>query len=138
MDPEKIKVVLEWPIPKNVKGVRGFLELIRYYRKFIEGYGKIEKPLIELTKKDGFKWGLEAQTTFEMLKKKMTTAPVLGLLNFSKGFIIECDASGHGLSAVLMQEGCPLAYFSKGLCDRNLSKSAYEKELMALALAIQH
>ena len=55
MDPEKIKVVLEWPIPKNVKGVHGFLRLIEYYQKFIERYGKIAKPLIVLTKKYIFK-----------------------------------------------------------------------------------
>ena len=71
-----------------------------------------------------------------MLKKKMTTTLILGLLDFSKEFIIECGASKRGLGVVLMQEGCLLAYFSKALCDRNLSKSTYEKELMALALVV--
>nr|KYP58012.1 hypothetical protein KK1_004302 [Cajanus cajan] len=56
MDPSKIRSVLQWPIPKNVKGVRGFLGLTDYYQKFIQDYGKLAKPLIELTKKDGFQW----------------------------------------------------------------------------------
>ena len=71
-----------------------------------------------------------------MLKKKTTMTHVLGLLDFSKEFIIEYDTSRCGLGAILMQEGHLLAYFSKALCDMNLSKLAYEKELMALALVV--
>ncbi|XP_027936242.1 uncharacterized protein LOC114191269 [Vigna unguiculata] len=69
VDPEKIKSVLNWPIPHNVKGVRGFLGLTGYYRKFIANYGKIARPLTELTKKDGFHWGPAAELAFEELKK---------------------------------------------------------------------
>lgn len=138
MDPLKISAVQAWPTPKNTKGVRGFLGLMGYYRKFIPGYGKIARPLTDLTKKDGFRWGPEAQAAFELLKQTMTTAPFLTLPDFSKPFEIECDASGYGLGAVLMQSRKPIAYFSKALSDKNLSKSAYEKELMALVLAIQH
>jgi len=138
VDPEKIRSVVEWPIPRNVKGVRGFLGLTGYYRKFIAGYGRIAKPLTELTKKDGFKWDSTALTAFEELKKVMTQAPVLVLPNFTQPFEIECDASGAGIGAVLMQNRRPIAYFSKALSPNNLSKSAYEKELMALVLAVQH
>ena len=138
VDPSKIESVIQWPTPMNVKGVRGFLGLTGYYRKFIKHYGKIAKPLTELTKKDGFKWGEEAKRAFEELKGKLTTAPVLALPDFSKEFVIECDASGSGVGAILMQDKRPIAYFSKVLGIRNLSKSAYEKELMAMGLAIQH
>ncbi|MCH80266.1 transposon Tf2-1 polyprotein [Trifolium medium] len=138
VDPGKVVSVLQWPQPKNVKGVRGFLGLTGYYRKFIRDYGKIARPLTELTKKDGFKWGVEAQGAFEELKKRLTSAPVLNLPDFSKEFLIECDASGGGLGAILMQDGKPIAYYSKALGVRNLTKSAYEKELMAVVLAIQH
>lgn len=138
MDPSKVRSVLEWPIPKSVKGVRGFLGLTGYYRKFIKDYGKVARPLTELTKKDNFRWGTNAQAAFETLKQKITTAPVLSLPDFHKEFVIESDASGQGLGAILIQEGKPIAYFSKALSERNLAKSAYEKELMAVALAIQH
>lgn len=112
--------------------------VLRNYRKFIRDYGKLAKPLTELTKKDGFKWGLKEQQAFDILKHKVTTASVLALPDFNQEFFIESDASGNGLGAILLQKGRPIAYFSKALGDRNLAKSAYEKELMAVALAIQH
>ncbi|MCH79330.1 transposon Tf2-1 polyprotein [Trifolium medium] len=138
VDPGKVVSVVQWPQPKNVKGVRGFLGLTGYYRKFIRDYGKIARPLTDLTKKEGFKWGVEAQGAFEELKKRLTSAPVLNMPDFSKEFLIECDASGGGLGAILMQDKKPIAYYSKALGVRNLTKSAYEKELMAVVLAIQH
>ncbi|PNY02508.1 retrotransposon-related protein [Trifolium pratense] len=138
VDPNKIQCILDWPEPKNVKGVRGFLGLTGYYRKFIKDYGKLAKPLTEMTKNYNFKWGSAAAEAFSKLKTVMTTSPVLVLPNFSLPFEVECDAAGRGLGAVLMQNRQPIAYFSKALCDSNLSKSVYEKELMALVLAIQH
>ena len=96
------------------------------------------RPLIELTKKDNFKWGVESQQAFEELKRRLTTAPVLALPDFTKQFVIESDASGGGIGAILMQDKRPIAYFSKALGRRNLTKSAYEKEMMAIVLAIQH
>jgi len=114
------------------------LGLTGYYRKFIKDYGKIAKPLTELTEKEGFQWNPTAQQAFEMIKKKLTTALVLRLPDFNKEFFIECDATGVGIGAVLVQEGRPLAYFSKALGLRNLAKSEYKKELMAVVLAIQH
>lgn len=96
------------------------------------------KPLTDLTKKEGFKWGAKEQSAFEVLKKKVTSAPVLTLPNFDQEFVIERDASGNGLGAILLQNKCPIAYYSKALGDQNLTKSAYEKELMPVALSIQH
>nr|KYP46337.1 Retrovirus-related Pol polyprotein from transposon 297 family [Cajanus cajan] len=122
----------------NMRGVSGFLGLTGYYRKFIRDYGKVARSLTDLTKKDGFGWNEQAQRAFEELKKKVTTVPILVLPNFEKEFELECDASGMGIGAILMQERIPVAYFSKALEEKNLAKSAYEKELMAVALAIQH
>ncbi|GAU40665.1 hypothetical protein TSUD_83440 [Trifolium subterraneum] len=99
VDPEKIKCIMEWPVPKTIKGVRGFLGLTRYYRKFIRNYGKMAKLLTELTKKDNFSWGIEADDAFKLLKSVMTSPPVLTLPNFSIPFEIECDAAGRGIGA---------------------------------------
>ncbi|GAU42021.1 hypothetical protein TSUD_90550 [Trifolium subterraneum] len=138
VDQEKIQCILAWPIPKSVKGVRGFLGLTGYYRKFIKDYGKLAKPLTELTKKDSFMWNAEANAAFQLLKEVMTSPPVLVLPNFNLPFEVECDAAGRGIGAVLMQQRQPIAFFSKALSEGNLSKSVYEKELMALVLCIQH
>ena len=71
------------------------------------------------------------------MKDSMCTTPVLAVLDFTKPFILECDASRRGIGEILMQEGHPLAFTSKQLCDRNLGKSAYEKEMMAILHAIE-
>ena len=130
MQSNKIQTILSWPIPQNVKGVRGFLGLTGYYRKFIQGYGSIAKRLTTLTKKDNFKWGQKTQAAFDQLKRAMVTTPVLQLPDFTQPFEIECDASDKGIGAVLMQNKHPIAYFNKALSKRSLAKSTYEREIM--------
>ena len=138
MQSSKIQSILSWPTPHIVKGVHSFLGLTGYYHKFIRDYGSIAKPLTTLTKKDNFKWVQDTQIAFDPLKRAMVTTLVLKLPDFSQPFEIECDAFGRGIGAVLMQHKHPIAYFSKALSEKNLSKSAYEREIMALASAVQH
>ena len=101
-DPLKFTTVMEWPELRNPKGLRGFLGLIGYYRKFVKGYGSIAAPLTALLKKNSFKWSEEASQVFATLKATIVTPLVLALLDFSKIFVVECDASGNGLGVVLM------------------------------------
>lgn len=136
-DPAKLAAMVDWPEPKNIKSLRGFLGLTGYYRRFVKNYGGIAAPLTALLKKNSFQWGEEANQAFIALKSAMVTPPVLATPDFTKLFVVECDASKHALGAVLMQEGRPLAYLSQALKGKNLFLSTYEKEFLALVLAIQ-
>jgi hypothetical protein len=114
MDPSKVKDVLSWKTPQNVSNVRRFLGLAGYYRRFIEGFSKISKPMTELLAKGNtFEWTLRHETSFQELKKRLTTAPVLTMPDMEKPFSIYCDASDQGLGCVLMQDGHVVAYASR-------------------------
>ncbi|KAA0042859.1 hypothetical protein E5676_scaffold108G00800 [Cucumis melo var. makuwa] len=105
--------------------------------RFVKGYGDIAAPLTKLLQKNSFKWDEEATLAFENLKLAMTTIPVPALPNWSLPFMVETDASGSGLGAVLLQNGHPIAFFSQKLSPRAQSKSIYERELMAVVLSVQ-
>jgi hypothetical protein len=138
MDPAKVQAVHDWPQPRSARAVRGFLGLAGYYHKFIHDYGSITAPLISLLKKEGFSWTDDVAATFTALKLAVTSAPVLVLPDFTKSFIVECDASTHGFGAVLIQEKHPVAYFSRLVAPRHRSLAAYERELIGLVHAIRH
>ncbi|XP_073260170.1 uncharacterized protein [Populus alba] len=127
VDPSKIQAMVDWPEPTTVKGVRGFLGLARYYRKFISGFGNIATPLTYCLGKEGFRWGINESTTFNKLKHALTSPPVLRLPDFSQCFFIECDAYGTGICIILIQQGQPTAFFSKALKGSSLALSTYEK-----------
>ncbi|KAL4026029.1 hypothetical protein IC575_014436 [Cucumis melo] len=137
VDPEKIKSITKWPKRTNIKEVRGFLGLTGYYRLFVQNYGAIAAPLTQLLKKGGYKWSDEAEDAFERLKKAMSSLPVLALPDFKQPFEIETDASGYGVGAVLIQAKRPIAYYSRTLALRDRARPVYERELMAVILAVQ-
>jgi hypothetical protein len=113
------------------------LGLTEYYRKFVKNYRNIVAPLMTLLKNNSFTWTPKAAQAFQTLKMVMCTTLVLALPDFTKTFVLECDASGKGIDVVLMQEGRPLAFTSKQLSERNLGKPIYEKELLAILYAVE-
>ncbi|KAJ4813235.1 polyprotein [Rhynchospora pubera] len=135
-DPKKIEAMQSWPTPTTLKGLRGFLGLTGYYRKFIKNYGIISRPLTELLKKDGFLWNQQAQQSFKQLKLAMTQALVLALPDFSQPFTIETDACNVGIGAVLVQNKRPIVFLSKKLGVKSQSLSTYEKELLSVLTAV--
>jgi hypothetical protein len=132
VDPKKIEAMQDWPHPKTLQSFHGFLGLTRYYHKFVKNYGKIAAPLTDLQKNNSFTWILAATQDFQTLKMAMCTTPVLALPDFTKTFLLKCDASGKGIGVVLMQEGRPLTFTNKKLSERNMGKSIYEKEILAI------
>jgi hypothetical protein len=113
-----------------LKNLRGFLGLTGYYRKFVCNYGRITIHLTTLTNKDEFSSTREVTQAFEQLKEAMCKALVLTTPDFTKTFIVECDASINGIGAILMQEGRPLTFESRRLKGKDLHKHIYEKEMM--------
>jgi hypothetical protein len=136
-DPKNLEAVRMWPVPANAKDVRKFLGLAGYYRKFVRNFGLISRILTDLLKKnEPFVWTSDHQQAFDSLKQALLAAPVLALPNFDKPFVVETDASDRGIGAVLMQDHHPLAYLSRALGPRLRGLSTYEKESLAILLAV--
>jgi len=107
-----------------------------FYRRFIKGFSSLTAPIT--VKKASFEWTRAAHDTFEKLKTKLCETPVLALPKFDKLFEIECDASGVGIGAALMQYQQPIAYFSDKLNGLRKNYSTYEKEFSALIRSLDH
>ncbi|XP_071933719.1 uncharacterized mitochondrial protein AtMg00860-like [Coffea arabica] len=135
IDAAKAECIRAWSVPDTIKSLRGFLGPIGYYKRFVQGYELICKPLTELLKKDFFCWNETAATTFQQLKNIMSTTPVLRMPDFTKHFIVETDACNRGIGVVLIQEGQLVAYLSKALSSKNLGLSIYE-QLLAAVMAV--
>nr|GFB86877.1 putative reverse transcriptase domain-containing protein [Tanacetum cinerariifolium] len=113
VDPVKVKAIKSWTALKSPTEVRQFLGLAGYYRRFIEGFSLIDKPLTKLTQKNKtYEWGKEKEEAFQLLKDKLCSAPILALLEGSKDFVVYYDASLKGYGAVLMQREKVIAYAS--------------------------
>ena len=135
-DPSKISAIQGWPTPANVRQLRSFLGLARYYRRFIKGYARIAAPLTNSICKAGFQWMVEQQRAFDELKNALVAAPVLQLPDFTATFFVDTDASGLAMGAVLLQHNHPLAYFSKVFSPTIRKASTYVRELYAITEAV--
>ncbi|XP_030595617.1 uncharacterized protein LOC115787179 [Archocentrus centrarchus] len=142
-DPQKVQQVIEWPAPRNVTEVRQFVGLASYYRRFVEDFATIAKPLHELTKMYAhFKWTAECQEAFEELKRRLTVAPILGYPLDQGEFLLDTDASDCGIGAVLSQvqggEERVLAYGSRRLSATEQNYCTTRRELLAVVEFTSH
>ena len=138
MDPEKVEAVSNWQQPTNVSEIRSFLGLAGYYRRFIEGFSKIARPITELFKKEKkFVWTESCEKSFQELKRKLTTAPVLTLSDIHRDFVIYCDASRQELGCVLMQDGKVVACASRQLRPHEQNYPTHDLKFAAVVHALK-
>lgn len=146
-DPEKLKAVVDWPIPSSVPDVRKFLGFANYFRRFIDHYSFISRPLEEMTGKGAhFEWNEARQCAFEQLKRALLQAPVLRLANVDLPFRVDTDASDFAIAGVLLQQASdnkygdalfPVAYASRKLSPAERNYTAAERETLAVIYALQ-
>lgn len=142
-DPDKVKAVQEWPIPKTKTEVRAFLGLCAYYRRFVKNFSEIAKPLHRLTEESRqFIWDESCGLAFKQLKELLCSAPILGYPNRSGRFIVDTDASNTGIGGVLSQDQngqqVVIAYFSKSLSKPEKNYCVTRRELLAVVKTLQH
>ncbi|GKA35128.1 putative reverse transcriptase domain-containing protein [Tanacetum coccineum] len=138
VDPAKIESIKDWTSPKSPTEIRQFLGLAGYYRRFIEGFSKIAKPMTKLTqKKVKFVWGDKQEAAFQLLKQKLCSAPILALPEGSEDFIAYCDASKKGLGVVLMQREKVISYASRQLKIHEKNYTTHDLELGAVVFALK-
>ena len=129
---------MNWKPPTNVTEIRSFLGLAGYYRKFVEGFSKLAAPLTKLTRKEEkFVWSEACQQSFDELKRKLTSAPVLTLPLGQDGYTVYCDASRQGLGCVLMQNENVIAYASRQLKKNEKNYPTHDLELAVVVFALQ-
>jgi len=138
VDPAKIAAIVEWPKPTNITEVRSFLGLAGYYRRFVKDFLKIAAPLTQLLRKNlNFEWTKECEASFQELKQKLVTAPVLIFPEGNEGYIVYSDASRLRLGCVRMQHGRVVAYASRQLRPHELNYPTHDLELAAVVFALK-
>lgn len=142
-DPTKVEAVKSWPTPSNPTEVRSFLGLASYYRRFVQKFSDVVKPLTNLTKKDQpFIWTGECEEAFAAMKESLTTAPILAYPRLEVGFILDTDASNFALGAVLSQEQegreRVIAYASRTLNKAEQNYCVTRRELLAIVVFLKH
>jgi len=138
VDPAKVETVVKWESPKSATEIRSFVGLAGYYRRFIEGFSKVVAPLTLLTRKDQpFTWTDKCGKSFQELKRRLTSAPILVITDVRTPFEVYCDTSHLGLGCVLMQEKKTVAYASRQLKVHERNYPTHDLELAAIVFALK-
>src|SRR4051812_32720743 len=138
VNPERVQAVLDWTPPESVKQVRSFLCLASYCRRFVENFSKVAKPLTKLLKKDKkFLWTPKCEESFQELKRRLTSAPILAPPDTKMDFDIYCDASRQGLGCILMQDRHVVAYASRQLRPHEENYPTHDLELAVVVHALK-
>ncbi|GJT96110.1 putative reverse transcriptase domain-containing protein [Tanacetum coccineum] len=138
VDPTKIESIKDWASPKSPTEIQQFLGLTGYYRRFIEGFSKIAKPMTKLTqKKVALEWGDKQEAAFQTLKNKLCSVPILALPQGVENFIVYCDTSHNCLGPVLMQNEKVIAYASRQLKIHEKNYTTHDLELGAMVFALK-
>ncbi|KAL4014305.1 hypothetical protein IC575_026505 [Cucumis melo] len=136
--PAKIEVVTSWPRSSTVNEICSFLGLAGYYRRFVEDFSRIANPLTQLTRKGTpFVWNPACESSFQELKQKLVSEPVLTVPDGSGAFVIYSDASKRGLGCVLMQQGKVVAYASHQLKSHEQNYPTHDLELAVVVFALK-
>jgi hypothetical protein len=134
----KVEAIMEWPMSMNVPEVHSFMGLAGYYRRFVEGFSKIENPIMELQKKNKkFVWTEKCAEAFRRLKELLTTTPILKFPDMDEDFLVCTDASKEGLGGVLMQDGRVIAYISRKLRKHEENYVMHDLELLTIVYALR-
>ena len=138
VDPEKVEVVMSWERPKSIFEIRSFLGLDGYYRRFIEDLSLLAAPMTRLTRKEvKFDWDDRCDEAFQELKMRLTSAPILIVLDRGHGYTVYCDATRAGLGCVLMQSGRVVAYGSRQLKNHEQNYPTHDMELAAVVFTLK-
>lgn len=138
VDPEKIRTIMEWPIPKDVANIISFMGLAGYYRRFVEGFSSVTYPITSLQNKGKvFQWTPDCQRSFDYLKHFLTTTPILSIADPNKDYVFYTDSSKEGVGGVLIQEGRVVSYESRKLEEYDQKYSAYDLELATVIHALK-
>ena len=139
IDPSKVEVITNWPRPSTVTEIRSFLGACTYLRKFIRNFSTIAGPLHSLTgAKAKFEWEKNHEDVFQLLKRKISEAPVLALPNLQRTFEVETDASDYAMGGVLLQDGKPVEYHSELFSGVVKNYPTYDKGFYSLYQCIKH
>lgn len=138
VDPAKVSAIKTWPEPRTLSDARSFHGLASFYRRFVPQFSAIMAPLTNCIRDGTFVWTQAATKAFNIIKDKLSSAPILALPDFTTIFELHCEASKTGIGGVLSQRNQPIAFFSEKISGARFHYSTYDIEFYSIVQAIKH